>query len=320
MNEGINILSIFARTFLRGRFTFPSMVLTVGLVFSAALFSPWQFAQAQAQAQFQAQIQPQPVAQAQTPAQTQAQAQAQAQEPSQISLSELKSKYGDLYLCPGDDRLATFSVKVSSQQITYTANALHVPIPAMGLLYLGRDGFKVEFDRDSLLKIENGSLVLDVAEAIRNAVEGFFQAYETLAFRNLLADLPATPTITISSDTTVVEYPDRTPGQAVKMSFDRDFRLLALEARDDLQHARNLMVPKWVQIGQKFMLVAVEIEFFQNGSSNFHTLFKIENQPVKGLFLPSRVTMHARDGGMESVKSALIDFQMNGYELGQTKP
>ncbi len=239
-----------------------------------------------------------------------------AQGGSPPTLSELQATLARLYQCPEDQGLATFSAQIRSEQVTFTAHSLGLPPPALELTYGGLEGFTVAYDRDALLQVEKGSLVADVADAITNAAEGFFQAYETLAFRNLCTRLPATPTISLTGTSLVVAYPDRAPGQTVQLTFDPEFRLLMLEAADAASRSVQRLVPRWVRIGEKYVLVSIEVEFLQGGSSSFHTLFKVENEPCQGFLLPSRVTLCARDGGMESSRNALIDFHVAAYSLG----
>ncbi|NLI76907.1 MAG: hypothetical protein GX442_10755 [Candidatus Riflebacteria bacterium] len=232
------------------------------------------------------------------------------------TLTELQAAFARLYQCPEDHGLSTFSALIRSEQVTFTANSLGLPPPALELTYGGLEGFTVAYDRDTLLQVEKGSLIADVADAIANAAEGFFQAYETLAFRNLCTRLPATPTISLTGTSLVVAYPDRAPGQTVQLTFDAEFRLLMLEAADAASRSVQRLVPRWVRLGEKFVLVSIEVEFLQGGSSSFQTLFKVENEPCQGFLLPSRVTLCARDGGMESSRNALIDFHVASYSLG----
>ncbi|RCK80837.1 MAG: hypothetical protein OZSIB_2725 [Candidatus Ozemobacter sibiricus] len=234
-------------------------------------------------------------------------------------LVEMQERFAQLYQCPADRGLATFSATIVSEQITYLAGSLGLPAPDLRLTFDGFSGFEVDYDREALLAREKGSLLADAADAIKNAAEGFFQAYESLAFRNLCTHLPATPTISLAGENVVLAYPDRTPGQTVHLTFSPEFRLLVMEARDAPTNAAHRMMPRWVMADGRFVLVAVEVEFIQDGASAFHSLFKVENQSIDGIFLPSRVTMHARDGGLASTKNALMEFQVTGYALGRSR-
>ncbi len=235
------------------------------------------------------------------------------------TLAEMQDRFARLYQCPADQGLATFSATIVSEQVTYMAGSLGLPPPDLRLTFDGFGGFEVDYDRDALVARERGSLLADAADAIKNAAEGFFQAYESLAFRNLCSHLPATPTIALAGDNVVLTYPDRTPGQTVQLTFNPEFRLVVMEARDATANALHRLMPRWVVVDGRFLLDAVEVEFIQDGASAFRSLFKVENQSIDDVFLPSRVTLHARDGGMESTKNALMDFQVTGYALGRSR-
>lgn len=233
-----------------------------------------------------------------------------------LSWETLDEKFGELYPCLRTKGLVTFSALISSDQLKMLAQSVHVSEPILKLVYQKKNKFSVTIQTKQEQDGSTKEMVANMADAIKSSVEGFFQGYESIAFSNLFDGISASSTITIATPSLIVEFTDKNPHHFVKLLFDRDFRLTLLELADKDQNAKTVISPTWRKINNKFILVAMENEYFQNGVSVFLSKMRIENARIGPFLLPVQVAIQARDGGVESPNKAVIDFHVNSYELG----
>jgi len=235
-------------------------------------------------------------------------------EPANETLGSLKDRFQNLYECPGDRGLASFVGEVSCQQLSTIAQSMKLPIPEMTMVFQGGQQVKVMTNSAGENK---GSPINDFRDGIMQSVEGFWQNYLTIGCFNLIKEIPGSATISVGSGCTVIDYPDRVPNHFGSLVFDGDFRLVKMVAKDTTSGFQSVLTPTWEKKDGRWVLDSLQTEFFSAGenTSNFLTRLKIENKKTNEFYLPSLVTMQARDGPPGKTSSVFLDFTLGPYRI-----
>jgi hypothetical protein len=235
------------------------------------------------------------------------------------SRETLKTRFFAHYSCPGNHGPATFSARLSSDQVTMIAQKMKKPAPQMTFTFRSPEDFAVVLPESSPFSEDSGNdLVGNFVQAVAQTAEGFFQTYLTVGYVNPFVDLPASAGIRIENERLIVEYPDQIPEHWVTLDFDPDFVLTKMETKDLIDDTRSIIRPIWGEPVPKRSLIGIHVEYFQGKyeQADFTTRMKIENEEVGGVMLPARVVVQARDGKEGNSPSAIFDFRFDHFILG----
>jgi hypothetical protein len=229
------------------------------------------------------------------------------------ALEDLRHRFSTVYPCPTANGLATFSAVVSSPLLTSSAQGLGLKPVTLGLRYDGPDRVMIEMAVPPLVGSSAARLLRDVGDSVRHAVEGFFEAYEPLAFPNLLTRVPASWSLEMGDSGLRIEYREGGEHRFVRLEFDRQFRLTEMSSWDEEEEVHHTMRPTWERVNDYFILQAIDGIFRQPGQPPFQVRFLIEHAPFGGFHLPSRVRIFT---GSEGQAVSALEFSLNHYVVG----
>ncbi|MBI3038037.1 hypothetical protein HYY75_03145 [bacterium] len=236
------------------------------------------------------------------------------------SLTDLREKYDASYQCVGDLGLATFSARVTSNQLTTVSKIVGIHEPTLSLVFEGADSFSLEVTFESGTKSDKTRVIKDLTDAIKNAVESFIYSYEAIAFSNPLNRGFASATIVASGSELIVSFPERNPNQVTTLVFDKDFKMTQMGAKDTVTGLSIVVQPTWVSLNGKLVLVSINTEFFQDSRKTFTQRMAIENGLFGRLYLPTNVSISAADPTTSNVGATTIEFSLDSYNLGLSTP
>lgn len=230
------------------------------------------------------------------------------------SLSLARENFGKAYQCLQDRGVATFSVKVSSDQLRDICRTLQITPPDLWFDFRSPASFSLRPLNLEGIPVAKQQLMIDLYDVLKNSVEGFFQAWEPVAYANPIPN-GASSSTRMDNGRLIVEYSEPDPNQTVTLTFDSDFRMESMEARDSQKKVASLVKTSWDRQGDWWILRSIQNEFRSNGTMTFMTRMAIENSPSGSFFLPSRVLIQALDGESGKPTQATFEIRLDEYQL-----
>ncbi|HNV70508.1 MAG TPA: hypothetical protein PKO06_12480 [Candidatus Ozemobacteraceae bacterium] len=229
------------------------------------------------------------------------------------ALSQIRENFAGAYQCLQERGLATFSVRVSSDQMRDICRTLKIDPPELWFDFRSPASFSLRPPSFDGVATAQRQLIADLHDVIKNSIEGFFQAWEPVAYTNLIPT--GSCSARLNGDNLILEYVEVEPHQTVTLTFDRDFRLETMEARDAERKLASLVKMSWEKQGGRWILRTIQSEFRSQGTMTFMTRMAIENIAVGSYYLPARVLIQALDGESGRPTQATFEIRLDEYRF-----
>ncbi len=229
------------------------------------------------------------------------------------ALSQIRENFAKSYQCLQERGLATFSVRVTSDQMRDICRSLKMTAPELWFDFRSPASFSLRPLSLDNVQPSQQRLMVDLYDVIKNSIEGFFQAWEPVAYTNLIPT--GSCSTRLDGDKLILEYVEVEPHQIVTLTFDADFRLISMEARDAERKLASLAKMSWEQQGERWILRTIQSEFRSQGTMTFMTRMAIENGAFGSYHLPTRVLIQALDGESGRPTQATFEIRLDEYQF-----